>query len=133
MLAADNGAHQCRAAQSLITRSSVTMTALFFCPRHAALPKLCLTCSRLPVCHAPFAGLVQALSLLPDPQSWPGGSLLAPGGAKLQRELAEACLRLALGLTGLDAAGGFAGGGSSKGMRQPPQIVEAADGENTIQ
>jgi hypothetical protein len=69
------------------------------------------------------------MNLLPDPQAWPGGSLLAPGGTQLQQALAQACLATAMAVVGLAAAGGFAGGGRSGAVRQPPQVEDAADGE----
>jgi hypothetical protein len=81
----------------------------------------------LPVCST---GVIVAFDLQPDPQAWPGGALLAPGGAALQQDLAQACLALALRLTGLDPAGGFAGGGTTgRSRRPPPQQLEAAEGE----
>jgi hypothetical protein len=76
------------------------------------------------------AGLILAISLLPDSQAWPGGSLLAPGGQQLQQGLAQACLSAALALVGLSAAGGFAGSAAGGGsVRQPPQVEDAADGK----
>jgi hypothetical protein len=77
------------------------------------------------------AGLILAMNLLPDPNAWPGGSLLAPGGQQLQQSLAQACLSLALALVGLSAAGGFAGGRGSAMQRQPPQVEDAGDGEDS--
>ncbi|KAF8072467.1 hypothetical protein HT031_000126 [Scenedesmus sp. PABB004] len=75
-------------------------------------------------------GLIAAGELQPDARAWPGGSLLAPGGGALQRQLCQASLALALGLVGLDAGGGFAPGvgGRPGAVRPPPQVEDAAHG-----